>query len=120
MLMIRSYSGLVILKVTYGDQPESQDVHFLLLPERVMAAFSQASQPGIWLADVIPWRASFSRKPNYFYQNRHMPNRLPGASFKHIAARWRNLHMEVIEGPYDWAKGHQVSCCSDIVHVILF
>ncbi|GJJ12868.1 hypothetical protein Clacol_007114 [Clathrus columnatus] len=90
------YSGSVILKVTYGYQTAARGDHFLLLAEKVMAAFSEASQPGNWLVDLIPWL-------------RYIPDWTPGATFKKKAAEWSKLHMEVIEGPYIWAKKNQDS-----------
>jgi hypothetical protein len=41
-----SYSGSVILRVTYGYQTATQNDRFLLLAEKVMRAFALASQPG--------------------------------------------------------------------------
>ncbi|KIJ26413.1 hypothetical protein M422DRAFT_784422 [Sphaerobolus stellatus SS14] len=76
---VRYYAGSIILKVTY-----------------VMAAFSEASQPGNWLVDLIPWL-------------RHVPDWMPGAEFKRKATQWSKLHMEVIEEPYIWAKAYQDS-----------
>lgn len=53
--LISSYAGSVILKVIYGYQTASHDDRFLVLIEKVMSIFSQASQPGAWLVDIIPW-----------------------------------------------------------------
>ena len=60
--LIHSYSGSVILKVIYGYQTETQDDPFLDLGEKVVAIFSQVSQPGAWLVETIPWRTSRFRK----------------------------------------------------------
>lgn len=57
-LRFTSYAGSVIMKVTYGYQTKSQNDAFLLLAEQVMDAFSQASQPGAWLVDMLPWSTS--------------------------------------------------------------
>lgn len=54
-LIVCSYSGSVILKVTYGYQTAPSDDPFLVLAKQVMAAFSRASQPGAWMVDLIPW-----------------------------------------------------------------
>lgn len=53
-----SYSGSVILKVTYGYQTQPTNDPFLVLAKQVMNAFSEASQPGAWLVDLIPSRTS--------------------------------------------------------------
>ena len=39
---------------------------------------------------------------------RHIPDWFPGAKFKRIAAQWKRLHMDMIWGPYLWAKTNQV------------
>ncbi|KAF7360801.1 Cytochrome P450 [Mycena venus] len=93
---IRHYAGSVILRVTYGYQTAPRDDKFLLLAERVMAAFSLASQPGAWAVDIIPWL-------------RHLPSWLPGTKFKQTAAIWAQLNMDVVEGPFNWALAHQDS-----------
>ncbi|KAJ7748773.1 cytochrome P450 [Mycena maculata] len=51
---IRHYAGSVILRVTYGYRTAPQNDKFLLLAEKVMAAFSLASQPGAWAVDILP------------------------------------------------------------------
>ena len=50
-----SYSGSVILKVTYGYQTAPKQDPLLLLADRVMSGFSEAVK-SFWLVDVIPWR----------------------------------------------------------------
>ncbi|KAJ7457987.1 cytochrome P450 [Mycena galericulata] len=93
---IRHYAGSIILRVTYGYRTAPQDDKFLLLAERVMGAFSQASQPGAWAVDIIPWL-------------RHIPSWFPGAGFKRTAAYWNQMHMEVVESPFDWALANKDS-----------
>ncbi|KAF8510471.1 cytochrome P450 [Hysterangium stoloniferum] len=94
--LVRHYSGSIILKVTYGYRTKENRDPFLLLAEKVMAAFSEASQPGSWMVDIIPWL-------------RYVPHWMPGATFQRKAVEWSRLHMDVIEGPYIWAKAHQES-----------
>jgi len=79
--------------VTYGYQTETQDDPFLVLAEKVMAIFSQTSQPGAWLVDIIPWL-------------RHVPDWVPGTGFKQTAAHGSKLHMDIAKVPLDWAKDH--------------
>ncbi|KAJ7628753.1 cytochrome P450 [Roridomyces roridus] len=93
---IRHYAGSVILRVTYGYQTASKNDRFLVLSERVMNAFSSASQPGAWAVDILPWL-------------RHLPSWLPGTGFKRMAAQWSRMHLNVVEGPYDWALENQDS-----------
>jgi len=82
--------------VVYGYQTEPRDDRYLLLAEKVLVAFSQASQPGAWLVDIMPWI-------------RHLPDWFPGTNFKQIAAHWSRLYLDASEGPYYWAKAHQDS-----------
>ncbi|KAF7336093.1 Cytochrome P450 [Mycena venus] len=108
-----SYAGSVILRVTYGYQTAPRDDKFLLLAERVMAAFSLASQPGAWAVDIIPWRRSFGKFATAIIDHlfsclvRHLPSWLPGTKFKQTAAIWAQLNMDVVEGPFNWALAHQ-------------
>ncbi|KAJ6541977.1 cytochrome P450 [Mycena vulgaris] len=93
---IRHYSGSVILRVTYGYQTVDQNDRFLVLAEQVMGAFSLASQPGAWAVDILPWL-------------RHLPSWMPGTKFKQTAAAWAEMHMEVVEAPFEWALANQHS-----------
>lgn len=40
---------------------------------------------------------------------KHIPAWAPGGSFRYTADRWRDWHMQMIEGPYLWAKANQAS-----------
>ncbi|KAK7045037.1 cytochrome P450 [Favolaschia claudopus] len=93
---IRHYAGSVILRVTYGYQTAPENDRFLLLSEKVMAAFSLAARPGAWAVDMIPWL-------------RYLPSWFPGTEFKRKAAKWAQLNMDVVEGPYIWAIENQDS-----------
>ncbi|KAJ6545762.1 cytochrome P450 [Mycena capillaripes] len=93
---IRHYAGSIILRVVYGYKTAPRNDRFLLLAEEVMGAFSLASQPGAWAVDIIPWL-------------RHLPSWFPGTNFKQTAATWAKLHMDVMEGPFNWALSHQDS-----------
>ncbi|KAJ7628751.1 cytochrome P450 [Roridomyces roridus] len=93
---IRHYSGSVILRVTYGYQTASKNDKFLVLAERVTRAFSSAAKPGAWAVDILPWL-------------RHLPSWLPGTGFKRVAAQWNRMHLDVVQGPYDWALENQDS-----------
>ncbi|KAJ7909488.1 cytochrome P450 [Mycena leptocephala] len=93
---IRHYSGSVILRVTYGYKTAPQDDKYLGLAEKVIAAFSDAAKPGAWAVDILPWL-------------RHLPSWLPGMTFKRKAAIWRQMHMDVVEGPFHWALNNKDS-----------
>ncbi|KAJ6617330.1 hypothetical protein B0H10DRAFT_1739660, partial [Mycena sp. CBHHK59/15] len=68
-------SGSVILRVMYGYQTAPQNDKFLVLADKVMAAFSLAAQLGAWAVDIIPWF-------------RHLPAWIPGTGYKQKAAVW--------------------------------
>jgi hypothetical protein len=42
------------------------------------------------------------------YLVRHVPPWFPGVKFKQTAAKWAQLHMEVVQGPFEWALACQV------------
>ena len=80
--------------MTYGYQTETQDDPFLVLAEKVMAIFSQTSQPGTWLVDIIPWRASLSAKsPGYIKTVASAPCSRLGARYRLQANRctWEQI-----------------------------
>ncbi|KAJ7202634.1 cytochrome P450 [Mycena pura] len=82
--MANLYTGSVILRVTYGYQTASEGDKFVALAEEVLAAFSIASQPGVWLVDIIPWL-------------RHLPSWFPGTEFKRTAALANKDSPEMIQ-----------------------
>ncbi|KAJ6464357.1 cytochrome P450 [Mycena sanguinolenta] len=88
---IRYYAGSIILRVTYGYQTAPEHDKYLTLAEKVMAAFSLASQPGAWAVDIIPML-------------RYLPS---WVSFHRQAAVWARLHLDVVESPFDWALESQ-------------
>ncbi|KAJ7202043.1 cytochrome P450 [Mycena pura] len=93
---IRNYAGSVILRVMYGYQTASEDDKFVVMAEKLLAAFSIGSQPRVWLVDILPWL-------------RHLPSWFPGTEFKRTAARWRQLQMEVAEVPFNWTVANKDS-----------
>ncbi|KAJ7853756.1 cytochrome P450 [Mycena leptocephala] len=93
---VRHYSGSVILRITYGYQTAPQDDKFLVLAEKVIAAFSLATQPGAWAVDILPWL-------------RHLPSWFPGMRFKQTAAALYQMHMDVVKGPFHWALDNKDS-----------
>ncbi|KAJ7102821.1 cytochrome P450 [Mycena epipterygia] len=82
---IRRYpdSVTVILRVTYGYQTPPEHDKFLVLAERLMSTFSQASQPGVWAVDILPF-------------------------FKQTEAMWWQMNMDFVEGPFEWALTNKV------------
>ena len=50
-------AGAIILKIAYGYTIEPHGTDPLVdLADRAVSQFSAASQPGIWLVDIIPFR----------------------------------------------------------------
>ena len=53
-------AGAIILKIAYGYTIEPHGTDPLVdLADRAVSQFSAASQPGIWLVDIIPFRVLF-------------------------------------------------------------
>ena len=85
-------SGSIMLRILYNyeTQPGKNDP-FVSRANQVMEEFSQATSPGAWMVDLIPWL-------------RHLPEWVPGTGFQKTAKVWRNHLMHSIEDPYNYVK----------------
>lgn len=65
-LCLRSHStaGAIILKITYGHDVRENDDPLVELVDRTMDIFSQTSQPGTYLVDLVPI-CEFARVATY-------------------------------------------------------
>ncbi|KIK58872.1 hypothetical protein GYMLUDRAFT_60415 [Collybiopsis luxurians FD-317 M1] len=93
---IRHHTGPVKLKMTFEYQTLPKEDPFLVLAQTVMSVFAETSQLGRWLVDIIPALC-------------YIPDWVPGVKFKKSASEWRELHLKMIHGPYEWAKLNQDS-----------
>ncbi|KAL7932811.1 cytochrome P450 [Trichoderma chlorosporum] len=89
---IRTETGAIILKVTYGYtiDPWEQDP-MVDLGDRALDQFSLAVAPGAWLVDLLP-------------VPRYLPEWIPGVSFKKIAKEWYRTLMETAEMPMKYVR----------------
>jgi cytochrome P450 len=88
----RSENGAVALKLAYGYSIERSGKDPLIaMIDQAMANFSAAVVPLKWVVDVIP-------------SARHLPEWLPGMSFKQTARGWRRLNQNICDIPYAFAK----------------
>ena len=93
----RRYAGGLILLVIYGYEAISENDEILKQGEDSVDLLANeiASGGGIWPVDVFP-----------FLQ--HLPDFLPGMSFKRKAVKWRAQLEEFVDKPYDYVKSSMV------------
>ena len=58
---VSSFPAAIVLKLAYGYNVEPYGFDYMvdLADRAVKTIFSEASEPGKWLVDVIPFRLSF-------------------------------------------------------------
>ena len=85
------------MRVTYGyDVPEaaSKDA-FISYANEAMEGFSQASEPGAFLVDTLPWL-------------KYVPDWFPGAQFKRLAKEMSAARERLYQFPYFHVKNEMV------------
>ncbi|KAF5664654.1 oxidoreductase [Fusarium circinatum] len=89
---IKTEASAIILKMTYGYnlEPEKPDPLALLI-DQMMYNFSLAFVPASWPVDILPVL-------------RHLPETLPGMSFKRTARDWNANMRMVVDVPYNFVK----------------
>ncbi|PHH75874.1 hypothetical protein CDD80_2010 [Ophiocordyceps camponoti-rufipedis] len=91
----RTLTSAIILKETYGYSIDvEQKDPMVQLIEKYMTNFSKAYTPKAWLIDMIP-------------HLRHLPDILPGMSFKKTAQRMRMTSLRTANVPYAFVQ-HQI------------
>ncbi|PYH85331.1 cytochrome P450 [Aspergillus uvarum CBS 121591] len=89
---IRSEAGSFILNLVYGYKTNKQGSDPLVeLAHKVMEEFAQASLPGEYLVDLIPWL-------------RLVPDWVPGMKFKRVARDWQQNLTRMTEIPYAFVR----------------
>ncbi|EUC31172.1 hypothetical protein COCCADRAFT_101997 [Bipolaris zeicola 26-R-13] len=106
---VKSEASAVILRITYGYSitPDSPDplVHMI---EETMDIFGQASDLLAWAVNTFPFL-------------KHLPEGLPGTSFKQTARDWNKQLNKTLNTPYEYvrkemAKGtHKPSYVSSLI-----
>ncbi|KAJ7928218.1 cytochrome P450 [Mycena leptocephala] len=87
---LRLAAGDVILSVTYGISPASEEDVFVRLAEKAVGALATAALGG-YLVDLYP-------------PLRNIPSWLPGGAFKRKAAMWKRLLDQMRVVPFEHAK----------------
>ncbi|KAJ4355956.1 uncharacterized protein N0V89_003981 [Didymosphaeria variabile] len=89
---IRKEAGSVILKITYGYNtvPRGNDP-FVDLATKTMVQFADATTPGRWMVDILPFL-------------RYFPEWVPGTGFKDTARRMAVQLAQCTNQPYQFVK----------------
>ncbi|KAG2031107.1 cytochrome P450 [Suillus americanus] len=93
---IRHTAGAIILRISHGYKVKENNDPFIDLANRVMAQASQATAPGAFMVDIMPFLA---KVPVWF----------SGAGFKRIAREWRETLEEMVSAPHKFVKDQMVS-----------
>ncbi|KAG1833631.1 cytochrome P450 [Suillus subalutaceus] len=88
---IRHTAGAIILRISHGYKVKENNDPFVDLADRAMAQASQATAPGAFMVDIMPFLA---KVPVWF----------PGAGFKRIAREWRETLEEMVSAPHKFVK----------------
>ncbi|KAJ7930344.1 cytochrome P450 [Mycena leptocephala] len=91
---LRLAAGDMILSVTYGILPASEEDVFVRLAEKAVGALATAALGG-YLVDLYP-------------PLRNIPSWLPGGAFKRQAAMWKRLLDQMRVVPFEHAKSELV------------
>jgi cytochrome P450 len=87
-----SEAAEIILKIVYDYNIEPHDKDPLVgVVKEALEQFSAAAIPGKWAVDAIPMLE-------------HLPEWLPGSSFKATARLWRQTLMDVVDVPYKFVQ----------------
>ncbi|KAG1837952.1 cytochrome P450 [Suillus tomentosus] len=93
---VRRTVGAVILRISHGYEVQENNDPFVNLVIRVTTHASQASAPGAFMVDILPFLA---KVPAWF----------PGAGFKRIAREWRGTLEEMVSAPHEFVKDQMVA-----------
>jgi hypothetical protein len=89
---IRKEAGAVILKITYGYTAEAHGADpFVDLAGKTMETFAEATVPGKWMVDVMPFL-------------KYLPDGCPGTGFKDVGRKMHNTLKQCVEQPYAFVK----------------
>ncbi|KAM3514478.1 hypothetical protein MY11210_001922 [Beauveria gryllotalpidicola] len=88
---LQSFAAAIILEGTYGYTLESVADPLVTLLQRMLDQATAAFMPGAWIVDVLP-------------ALKHLPDWLPGMSFKKKAREWRQTWEDVAIMPYAFVR----------------
>ncbi|KAJ7089521.1 cytochrome P450 [Mycena epipterygia] len=84
---LRHMAGEIIISVAYGIDVLPVNDPYIAVAEHTVSAGIQATTPGRFLVDSIPLL-------------KHVPDRFPGAGFKHKAKEWKQLGRTAMAVPF--------------------
>ncbi|KAG2159163.1 cytochrome P450 [Suillus bovinus] len=93
---IRHTAVAVVLRITHGYEVQENNDPWVDLANRVTENCSQASAPGAFMVDILPFLA---KVPAWF----------PGAGFKRIAREWRGTLEQMVSTPHKFVKDQMVA-----------
>ncbi|XP_006464041.1 hypothetical protein AGABI2DRAFT_226079 [Agaricus bisporus var. bisporus H97] len=88
---LRHFTGGIVIALGYGIQVNQVDDPYIKLAQRAIGLLNDASTPGKYLVDMIPWL-------------KYIPDWFPGAKFKRDAKEWRKATEEFKEAPFQATK----------------
>ncbi|PPQ97130.1 hypothetical protein CVT26_000615, partial [Gymnopilus dilepis] len=83
----RHMAGGVTMSLAYGLNVQQKDDPFVGLSQRAVQSITEASVPGKFFVDAMPWL-------------KYVPEWVPGAGFQKKAKAWRKLQQDFREVPY--------------------
>ncbi|CCT69641.1 related to O-methylsterigmatocystin oxidoreductase [Fusarium fujikuroi IMI 58289] len=102
---LNQLSGSIMLRILYNYETDpSKSDHIVTTANLVMEEFSQATTPGAWMADFIPWL-------------RHIPDWMPGAGFKKTAKLFRQHLLQNVLDPYQYVKDQMANRKDNVSYV---
>ncbi|KAG4271308.1 hypothetical protein FPRO04_11070 [Fusarium proliferatum] len=97
--------GSIMLRILYNYETDpSKSDHIVNMANIVMEEFSQATTPGAWMVDFIPWL-------------RHIPDWMPGAGFKKTAKLFRQHLLQNVQDPYQYVKDQMANGKDNVSYV---
>ncbi|KAF5660260.1 oxidoreductase [Fusarium circinatum] len=102
---LNQVSGSIMLRILYNYEtdPDRTD-HIVTMANLVMEEFSQATTPGAWMVDFIPWL-------------QYIPDWMPGAGFKKTAKLFRQHLLQNVQDPYQYVRGQMTNGKDDVSYV---
>jgi hypothetical protein len=101
------------LQVVYGIKVLARQDPYIDTAEKAIEGLIVATNPGSFLVDVIPMRASHAPSHNVRVPPdcavKYVPEWFPGASFQTKARHWRQLAVKMNTAPFEAVKQSLVS-----------
>lgn len=92
----RRMIGQGIMRTTYGLEKEEKNTYLIHLGDRMMKAFTEATQPGRFLVNILP-------------ALRHVPGWVPGTGWQKWFKVVAQGHQDILDTGFEMAKEDLVS-----------